>query len=242
MRKRLASAMSEASLSSWGRRFCRAPNLRAPAGLGRAGGDARRVGEGRARPGSGCPCPPCRRPRACESSGCRGRASGTARARRPPREAPGKGAFLGDEEGRVDLAGGVVHGDAHCRPDTHSWREPCSARRGRLRRWAPRSGSHAAMGLQGQPDVAALDAMTGDQLLVKVPGVEVPVPGVEQFRNLRRLVRVGPARRDPAQAAVVQPFRALRLVAPAPEGAFVSNRRYVRYQTLMACSPPPPTS
>ena len=74
------------------------------------------------------------------------------------------------------------------------------------------------MGLQGQPDVAALDAMAGDQFLVKVPGVEVP--SVEQFENLRHLVRAGPARRDPAQATVVQPFRAFRLVAPALEGAF----------------------
>ena len=80
---------------------------------------------------------------------------------------------------------------------------------------APRRGPRAAMGLQGQPDVAAPDAMAGGRLLVKVLGVEVP--GVEQFQNLRHLVRVGPARRDPAQATVIQP--SLRLVAPAPEGA-----------------------
>ncbi len=134
--------MSAASLSSWSRRCCKVPNLRAPTGFRRVGGDMLDAGEGRARPGSGCPCPPCRRPRACGSSGCRCRASGTARARRPPREAPGKGAFLGDEEGR--FAGGVVHGDAHGRSGTHSWREPSwcsaggSARHGCLRRWAAR--------------------------------------------------------------------------------------------------------
>ena len=153
------------------------------------------------------------------------------------------GALLGDEEGRVDLAGGVVQGDDQVPLPTgcplmaravlmqhHAGQ--CPARPLAPVGAAPGRRAPAAMSLQGQPNpvVAALDAVRGDQLLVKMLGVEVPVAGVEQRQNPRHLVHAGAARRDPAQTAVVQPLRPLRLVAvaPAPEGPFRNTQNLRR--------------
>ena len=70
------------------------------------------------------------------------------------------------------------------------------------------------------PVVAALAVMLGDQLLVEVLGGEVPVAGVEQRQHPQHLVERRAPGRDPAQAAVVETLRPIRLVAiaPAPEG------------------------
>ena len=111
------------------------------------------------------------------------------------------GALLGDEEGRVDLAGGVVQGDDQVPLPTgrplmaravlmqhHAGQ--CPARPLAPVGAAPGRRAPAAMSLQGQPDpvVAAFDAVLGDQLLVKVLGVEVPVAGVEQRQNPHHLL------------------------------------------------------
>ena len=92
---------------------------------------------------------------------------------------------------------------SHHRPGTHSWLEPswCNimpgrARRGRLRRCAPRLtyiiGRRApapwACKLSRSQNVAALEAVIGHQLLVEVLGREVPVAGVEQLQHPRHLV------------------------------------------------------
>ena len=53
--------------------------------------------------------------------------------------------------------------------------------------------------------------MQGDQLLVEVLGGEVPVAGVEQLKHPYHFVHRGAPGRDPAQAAVVETLRALRL-------------------------------
>ena len=71
--------------------------------------------------------------------------------------------------------------------------------------------------LQGQAQVvAALAVVLGDQLLVEVLGGEVPVAGVEQLKHPHHFVHRRAPGRDPAQAAVVETLRALRLVAIAP--------------------------
>ena len=142
-------------------------------------------------------------------------------------------ALLVDEEGRVDRAGGVVHGHDQVPPTA---RNPRVARAILVHHHAgkrtartlapvcaaPGRRAHAPACLQGQPHpvVAARAAVLGDQLLVEVLGGEVPVAGVEQRQHPRHLVHRRAPRRNPAQAAVVETVGALRLVAiaPAPEG------------------------
>ena len=72
---------------------------------------------------------------------------------------------------------------------------------------AARRRAHPPVDLQGQPDpvVAALDAVLGDQLLVEVPGVEVPVAGVEQLQKTRHLVHPGAPRPGPGGGRTAPP-------------------------------------
>ena len=155
-------------------------------------------------------------------------ANGTARA--PPREAqvdmvPSSATKKADSP--------VASSGSHCRPDAHSWSEPLmpgSARRGRLRRWAARRSSRAgrSTGCAGRHG--------------RRPASRACV------QNLRRLVRAGPARRDPAEATI--PFRAVCLVAPAPEGAPRNAQRRFALAPLFELPrsvslfrpPPPPGS
>ena len=144
------------------------------------------------------------------------------------------GALFGDEEGRVDLAGRIVHGDDQVPPST---RDPLVARAVLMQhhagqgtalllapvRPAPGRRAPAPMGLQAQPQpvVAALEAVIGHQLVVKVLGREVPVAGVEQLQDRHHLIHRRTARRGLAQTPVVEALRPFRLVAfpPAPKGA-----------------------
>ena len=130
--------------------------------------------------------------------GCRGQNEQNS-PRSTSRSASRHGAFLGDEEGR--LAGGVVQGDDQLptgcplvarAAQHHAGQRPA-------RTLAPVGGAARVRAGQPNPVVAALDAMAGHQLLV--PGVEV----AGQLQNLRHLVHAGPARRDPAEAAVTLP-------------------------------------
>ena len=96
--------------------------------------------------------------------------------------------LLVDEEGRVDLAGGVVHGHDQVPPAARHPRvvravlvqHHAGKRTARTLapvRAAPGRSPHAPTCLQGQahPVVAALAVVLGDQLLVEVLGGEVPV-------------------------------------------------------------------
>ena len=139
------------------------------------------------------------------------------------------------EEGRVDFARGVVHGDDQV--ERRLAGEPLMPRavlvhhHARKRaawalapvRAAPGRRSPAPISLQGQPHpvVAALAAVLRHQLLVEVLGGEVPVAGVEQLEHPRHFVHRRATCREAAQAAVVETLRAVRLKAipPAPEGA-----------------------
>ena len=225
--------------------------LRAPPCLGRVGRDQldAELRQGAADPGSGCPCPPL--PPASGRVPVVAGAVGVERAEQAlgpdrlghPLEAR-HGALFGDEEGRVDIAGRIVHGDDQVPPSTG---DPLVARavlvqhhagQGTARplapvRPTPGRRAPAPMGLQAQPQpaVAALEAVIGHQLLVEVLGREVPVAGVEQLQHPRHLVHRRAPRREAAQAAVVETVGSLRLVAvaPAPEGAL---RRHPE--------PPPP--
>ena len=89
----------------------------------------------------------------------------------------------------------------------------------------------APIRLQGQPHpvVAALTATLRHQLLVEVLGGEVPVAGVEQRQHPRHLVHRRAARREAAQAAVVETLRTvgLKAIPPAPEGA-LRDAQYLR--------------
>ena len=205
-----------------------------------------------ARPMVGVPCPPCRRPRACSSSGWRGRRRASRTGPWPgfghPLEAR-HGALFGDEEGRVDIAGRIVHGDDQVPPSTG---DPLVARavlvqhhagQGTARplapvRPTPGRRAPAPMGLQAQPQpvVAALEAVIGHQLLVEVLGREVPVAGVEQLQHPRHLVHRRAPRREAAQAAVVETVGSLRLVAvaPAPEGALRDTQNLRRLRLAQA--------
>ncbi len=86
---------------------------------------------------------------------------------------------------------------------------------------AARRFGGAAMGLQRQtnPVVAPLEIVIQDQLVPKMPGREIPVPGVEQRQQPHHLVHRRAPRRHPAQAAVVKTLCAVRLeaIAPAPK-------------------------
>ena len=159
------------------------------------------------------------------------------------------GALFGDEEGRVDIAGRIVHGDDQVPPSTG---DPLVARavlvqhhagQGTARplapvRPTPGCRAPAPMGLQAQPQpvVAALEAVIGHQLLVEVLGREVPVAGVEQLQHPRHLVHRRAPRREAAQAAVVETVGSLRLVAvaPAPEGALRDTQNLRRLRLAQA--------
>ena len=231
-----------ASLSSWGRRFLQGPEhaLGAPPGLGRIGRDQldvellkrtadlgrlvlvhRAAGLGRVPVVAG----PVGVERAEQALGP------DHLGQRPETR---HRTLLVDEEGRVDLAGGVVHGHDQVPPAARHPRvvravlvqHHAGKRTARTLapvRAAPGRSPHAPTCLQGQahPVVAALAVVLGDQLLVEVLGGEVPVAGVEQLQHPRHLVRRGAPGREAAQAAVVETVGALRLVAiaPAPEGA-----------------------
>ena len=160
------------------------------------------------------------------------------------------GALFGDEEGRVDIAGRIVHGDDQVPPSTG---DPLVARavlvqhhagqgtaRPACAGAAPRLGAARlrpwACKLSPQPVVAALEAVIGHQLLVEVLGREVPVAGVEQLQHPRHLVHRRAPRREAAQAAVVETVGSLRLVAvaPAPEGALRDTQNLRRLRLAQA--------
>ena len=117
---------------------------------------------------------------------------------------------------------------------------PGRARRSPLApvRPAPGRRAPAPMGLQAQPQpvVAALEAVIGHQLLVKVLGREVPVAGVEQLQARHHLIHRRTARRGPAQTPVVETVGSLRLVAvaPAPEGALRDTQNLRRLRLAQA--------
>ena len=241
------------SRSSCGRRFCRGAEhaLRASAGLGRIGGDqlGAELRQGPADLG---------RTILVDLAAGLGRVPvvtrtvGIKRAEQPLLDdhlgecrERADGAFLLDEEGRVDLAGGVVHGNDQIPPLP---RNPLvhravlvhqHARQGAARALAPmrpatRRRPFAAMGLKRQPHpvVAPREPMLLDQFLVEVLGREVPVARVEQLQDRHHRVHRNPPRRRPAQAAVVQSLHPIRLepVPPAPKGAlrYTQNRRRLR--------------
>ena len=144
------------------------------------------------------------------------------------------GPFLRHEKRRTDLVGGVLHGHDQVPPLAG---DPFVARsilmQHHPRDWppgplapmraAPRGGPDPAMRLQGYADpvVAELEVMRLHQLVVKVPGREIPVARVEQLQNLHHRVHRNPVARCPAKPPVKQPLGPLRLepVPPAPEGA-----------------------
>ena len=80
-------------------------------GTGCAGSEPR---ERPAEPGSACSCRPGRPPSACGSSGCRGRCRESEQALGRDHLAKcgerAHGPFLVDQEGGIDVGGGVVHG------------------------------------------------------------------------------------------------------------------------------------
>ncbi len=161
------------------------------------------------------------------------------------------GPLFVDEEGRVDLAGCVIHGDDQVPPLPGN---PLVGRavlvqhhggQGAARplapvRASPRCRTFAPVGLERQADpvVAPREAVLIEQLLVEVLGREVPVARVEQLQNLHHRVHRHPVPRDLAQPAVIQTLRAFRLKAtpPAPERSLAhpQDRRRLR----LAQSPP----
>jgi hypothetical protein len=142
--------------------------------------------------------------------------------------------LLGDEEGRVDLGCGIVHGDDQV-PRLAG--DPLMARAVLVQHHAdhrppqPLAPVGAAtwrrtdppVRLQGdpQPVVAAPESVLGDQRLVQVLDPEIPVAGVEQLQHRHHLVYRRPTRRNPPEPAVIEPLRPVDLVArpPAPEVA-----------------------
>jgi len=141
-------------------------------------------------------------------------------------------AFLLDEEGRIGLGAGIVHGDDQVPPlprhplmgrsilvQHHAGQRPAGAL-APMRPPAP-GFADTAMGLQRQADpvVAALESVLRNKLVPEMLGREIEVLGVELLQDLDHRVHRNPARRNLAQAAVVKTFRPVGIITvpPAPE-------------------------